>query len=173
MKVEMTAQEKARTSMMVNVANRSKGLKSADERNELGRDAFMKILVAQLRHQDPTKPLEDREFISQMAQFSSLEQMQRMNNEIRTMLSSTKSSEAYALLGRTVDAYNQTTGKKVSGPVQSVKHGADSITLVVGNEEINLKDISAVHVTEPRKKAESKSVNNFNLFDFLKIKQKF
>lgn len=47
--------------------------------NDLDKDAFLRLLVTQLRSQDPLSPMEDREFIAQMAQFSSLEQMQNLN----------------------------------------------------------------------------------------------
>jgi len=55
---------------------------------ELGKDEFLKILMTQLQNQDPTNPMEDREFISQMAQFSSLEQMMNMTNSIDTLVQS-------------------------------------------------------------------------------------
>ncbi|MGF7015930.1 flagellar basal-body rod modification protein FlgD [Ornithinibacillus bavariensis] len=54
--------------------------------NELGKDEFLKILMVQLQNQDPTNPMEDREFISQLAQFSSLEQMMNMTKSINTLV---------------------------------------------------------------------------------------
>ncbi len=52
--------------------------------NSLDKDAFLKLLVTQLANQNPLNPIEDREFIAQLAQFSSLEQMQNLNKNITT-----------------------------------------------------------------------------------------
>ncbi|RQD68211.1 MAG: flagellar hook capping protein [Tindallia sp. MSAO_Bac2] len=52
--------------------------------DNLDKDAFMKLLTTQLSNQDPLNPMEDREFIAQMAQFSSLEQMQNMNESMKS-----------------------------------------------------------------------------------------
>lgn len=53
--------------------------------NDLDKDAFLRLLTTQLAHQDPLNPMEDQEFIAQLAQFSSLEQMQNVNENIETM----------------------------------------------------------------------------------------
>ncbi|MEL3960524.1 flagellar hook assembly protein FlgD [Lysinibacillus endophyticus] len=61
--------------------------------NELGKDAFLQILITQLQNQDPTQPMDDKEFISQMAQFSSLEQMQNMTTAMEKLLESQQQTQ--------------------------------------------------------------------------------
>lgn len=63
------------------------------DNSKLGKDAFLKILVTQLQHQDPTSPMDDKEFISQMAQFSSLEQMQNMTSAMQDVLASQQQTQ--------------------------------------------------------------------------------
>lgn len=53
--------------------------------NDLDKDAFLRLLTTQLSHQDPLNPMEDREFIAQLAQFSALEQMQNLNENVQDM----------------------------------------------------------------------------------------
>ncbi len=113
-------------------------------KGDLDRDSFLKLLVTELRHQDPTNPMNDREFISQMAQFSSLEQMTNMNTSIQNMNRSAKSGEAYALLGMRVEAYNPQTERRVSGTVSSIFYKDNEVKLTVGKEIIGLNDIQAV-----------------------------
>lgn len=68
---------------------------------DLGKDAFLKLLIAELSNQDPLNPMEDREFISQMATFSSLEQMQNMNKTLESMADANKFS-AVSYIGKAV-----------------------------------------------------------------------
>ncbi len=61
--------------------------KSDKAADPLGRDAFMRLLLTQLQHQDPTQPQADGEFLAQLAQFSALEQLQAMNAKLESMAS--------------------------------------------------------------------------------------
>lgn len=93
--------------------------------NELGKDEFMKILMTQLQHQDPLSPMDDREFISQMATFSSLEQMMNMTNSIDMLVQSQLVSPVIQyshMIGKEVSyqAYDQETGEKLAVEKSSV-----------------------------------------------------
>ncbi|MCL1818579.1 MAG: flagellar hook assembly protein FlgD [Spirochaetaceae bacterium] len=92
----------------------------------LSKDDFLKILVTQLTHQDPTQPMEDREFIAQMAQFSSLEQMQNLNKEFARVADLIALSQATGLIGKTVD---------IAVPEGKDASGKDILRMVTGRVE--------------------------------------
>jgi flagellar basal-body rod modification protein FlgD len=93
----------------------------------LGSDDFMKLLTTQLTSQDPMNPMKDTEFISQMANFTSLEQMRTLSKSFETFTSDQKLSAAPAFLGRNV------TVKDATGDVTGL---VDSITLKDGKPAI-------------------------------------
>ncbi len=76
----------------------------------LGKDDFLKLLITQLRHQDPINPIEDKDFIAQLAQFSSLEQMQQLSTTMHTMMESqqklTALSQATTMIGKMVEIFS-------------------------------------------------------------------
>lgn len=109
----MSGADLARTKAAVDTFNKTLDSGRAAKQS-LDKDDFLKILVTQLQHQDPTKPLEDKEFIAQMAQFSSLEQMTNMSQNFQRLQGLLASSEASQVLGRTVlvqEGENVVTGK--------------------------------------------------------------
>lgn len=120
----------------------------------LGKDDFLKLLTTQLRYQDPLKPMENTEFISQMAQFTSLEQMANLNKNFETFsstLSSAISMEtAVAFLNRTIvakDALN--IGKTIEGKVTGIDYTGKVPSLVLtldtgGTRNIGMADILKV-----------------------------
>ena len=110
-------------------------------KDTLDKEDFLKILVTQLTHQDPTNPMDDREFIAQMAQFSSLEQMQNLNKEFARVAGLVAMSQATSLIGRTVDvavtvgrdADGKDIVRTVTGRVDEVVGGQTPQLFINGN----------------------------------------
>ena len=98
---------------------------------EMGKDEFLKLLLAQLANQDPTAPVQDREFIAQMAQFSSLEQMTNMASDFSKLARMLQGSEASSALGKSVEIIDGTN--VVQGAVQAVSREDSPRILVNGN----------------------------------------
>ena len=118
----MSSQEKLATAMMVDAENK-KLAQELNQRNtlpnqQLGKDDFLKILLTQLAHQDPTAPMQDREFIAQMAQFSGLEQMTNMAADFARMAQMLRVTEASSALGKAVELTH--ADETVQGLVQAV-----------------------------------------------------
>ena len=107
----------------------------------MGRDEFLKLLIAQLANQDPTAPLEDKEFIAQMAQFSTLEQMTSMSADFAKLTAMITGSEAASALGRNVEIINGES--VVQGTVKAVTRG-DAPTVLVNGEYYNWNQVRKV-----------------------------
>ena len=86
---------------------------------QLGKDAFLKMLVAQLQHQDPMNPMEDSDFMGQMASFSSLEQITNLAAANERIAASLTSTSAVGLIGRTV-TYTDESDQIHTGVVEKV-----------------------------------------------------
>ena len=111
--------------------------------NDLDRNAFLNLLVTQLRHQDPLNPMDDREFIAQLAQFSALEQMQNLNTTFNR-------NHAFGMIGSHVVGItrNPTTGQasEVYGIVDTVRMIAGEPWLVMGAGTANERMMRASEV---------------------------
>ena len=126
----MSAAEKFQTQNVVDSFNKTLTANGRKTSNELGKDDFLKILIAQLSNQDPTSPLENTEFIAQMAQFSSLEQMTNMSQNFEKLAGMINSSEAQSLLGKTVELDAGDTS--VTGQVHAATRGVQPQVFVNG-----------------------------------------
>jgi flagellar basal-body rod modification protein FlgD len=87
--------------------------------NSLGKDTFMKLLVAQMRQQNPMEPTDDKEMIAQMTQFSMLEQITNLATSSAMTAAAGNASQAVALLGRPV-TYLDADGVSQTGSVEKV-----------------------------------------------------
>ena len=115
----------------------------------LGKDAFLQLLVTQMKYQDPLQPMDNTQFVAQLAQFSSLEQMSNVANtdsstlqEVQNLSQTTQMNTGFQLLGQNVAI--QTGSQTFSGIVSSVKTDNGNVNLVIGNQQIPLSSIQSI-----------------------------
>lgn len=118
---------------------------NANSNQMLDKDQFLKILVTQLRNQDPLQPMQDREFIAQMAQFSSVEQLMNMAGELKLLRESI--GIASGLIGKEISWYVLQDDGSVtleSGIVESIVFRDGQQFAVVGNWEVPMDQLVKV-----------------------------
>jgi len=104
-------------------------------RAKLDYDAFLTLLIAQLRTQDPTNPTDSAEYISQLASFSNVEQAIKSNEKLDALITSIALTQANDAIGRTVSSADGS----VSGKVASVRVASDgAIALLDDGREVRL-----------------------------------
>ena len=98
----------------------------------MDKDTFLKLLVEQLRHQDPTAPADSSQWTAQMARFSTVEQLTNLAKSTTQSAKSAAMTEAVGLLGRTVSYLRD--GAAVQGTVERVDVGSNGPTLTIGGQ---------------------------------------
>ncbi|CAI6026802.1 flagellar hook assembly protein FlgD [Cohnella sp. JJ-181] len=122
---------------------------------ELGKDQFMKILLTQLQNQDPMQPMQDKDFIAQMATFSSLEQTMNMATELHGL--SQSAALASSLIGKHVEWLGTTASgatETKSGVVESIKMKNGDQFAVIGKNEVAIGDLTSVTTAAQEGEAE-------------------
>ncbi|QKE82668.1 flagellar hook capping FlgD N-terminal domain-containing protein [Arthrobacter sp. NEB 688] len=109
---------------------------------KIGSDAFLKLLVAQLKYQDPSKPVDSSAFMAQTAQMQMVESMNQLVTQNAAIIGGQNSLSALALVGK--DVSWTADGVTKSGAVQAVKLDATGPLLVVGGAEVPLSIVSRV-----------------------------
>ncbi|MGG1551142.1 flagellar hook capping FlgD N-terminal domain-containing protein [Paenibacillus ferrarius] len=115
------------------------------DNNTLGKDDFLKILITQLQNQDPTQPLQDKEFIAQMAQFTSVEQLTNMASEMKLMRQSL--GFVSGLIGKSItwtDIDSSGASVESSGIVDSITFKDGNQYANVGGKEVSLDKVSKI-----------------------------
>jgi flagellar basal-body rod modification protein FlgD len=114
--------------------------------NDLDKDAFLKLLVAQLKYQDPMNPASGTEFIAQTAQFTQVEKLTELADIDQKLLTAQLNLGASSLVGRTI-TYTGTDGVEASGVVSGAVLNASSPTVRVGSTDVPLSSVKDVHIT--------------------------
>jgi flagellar basal-body rod modification protein FlgD len=111
---------------------------------QMGKDQFLKLFVAQLQHQDPMNPMQDQDFMGQMASFSTLEQVSNMAAANATMASNLQMSQSVGLLGRTVTWLDENDVSH-TGTVEKVSTaGGKPVLTVSGTEGVDPATITQI-----------------------------
>jgi flagellar basal-body rod modification protein FlgD len=109
----------------------------------IGKDTFLKLLVAQLKYQNPMEPVDSSQFMAQTAQFTMVEKLQAMAAQTDALVAGEASQRAAGLLGRQV-TYVDDAGATQSGVVTGTKFGTDGPVLKLGSTEISLSNVREV-----------------------------
>jgi len=127
-------------------ATSSSAAKSATAGKELGKDTFLKLLVAQLKYQDPSHPADGTEFLAQTAQFSMVEKLTDLSTSQQSLVTTQQMLAASSLIGRTV-TFNGSDGIASTGVVSSASFSNGTATLRVGNTDVPLSSVTQVRNT--------------------------
>lgn len=117
--------------------------------SSMGMEDFLKILLTQLTYQDPLKPMDNQEFMAQMAQFTALEQSQQVNEKISLLVANQAALQSIGLIGRAVDL-TTAEGNKLSGTVSALSLSGESPSITVTTSAgatlagVSLSQITAV-----------------------------
>ena len=109
----------------------------------LGQNQFLQLLMTQLQNQDPMSPMDNTQFIAQMAQFSSLEQMTNLVSATQAMNANNEVAQSVSLIGHNV-TYTNADGSTGSGVVSEVDVSSGNVQLKVGDTSIDPTDINTV-----------------------------
>ncbi|ACM61241.1 flagellar basal-body rod modification protein FlgD [Caldicellulosiruptor bescii] len=152
-----------------NISNSTQGSATSLGKNVLGKQEFLNLLVTQLRYQDPLKPMEDKEFVAQLAQFSALEQMQNLNESFEFL-------KAQSMIGRYVVATNPAdTSKTIEGRIDSIRVDGSKVYLKVNGTEVlfdNVKEVYHSYFEEVISSLLSKVPSKEDLLEILSSLQK-
>ncbi|MBJ7470332.1 MAG: hypothetical protein JHD16_03485 [Solirubrobacteraceae bacterium] len=125
--------------------NKPSSITTREQQSAMDKDAFLKLLAAQARTQDPMNPTDSTAQIAQLAQFSSLEQMNNMATQITKLTSVIDTQRATSLVGHDV-TYKNAEGVDVSGTVEKVKVTSEGPLLTIAGVD----DISPANLIEVR-----------------------
>jgi len=139
--------------------------KAATKSNELGKDQFLSLFVAQLKNQDPLTPMNNTDFIAQMAQFSSVEQLMNMTNEIELLRQNI--GTASSLIGKHVTWNEYDSNGAVirsNGLVQSIVSQDNNLFVEVDGRLVGIDFISQIS-TNPMTESDDDSQDGSEVSD--------
>lgn len=109
-------------------------------------EMFLQLLVKELSHQDPLNPMDGTDFVTQLAQLSTLEQMRNMNSTLKTVHKMQELAHANSLIGRNIRATGP-NDEEIEGIVSAVTQADDEVLLTVDGLTVPLSSVSEISST--------------------------
>jgi flagellar basal-body rod modification protein FlgD len=119
-----------------------RGQKMGEAGGAMGKDQFMNLLITQMQNQDPLEPVDNKEMIAQLAQFSSLEQMQNLNSKFETFQKNTTAAISSLLVGKTGQINNG--GFSSEGLIDRVVQDGDEIKVNIDGTDYSLDQLANI-----------------------------
>lgn len=113
----------------------------------LGQEQYMKLFLAQLQNQNPLEPLSDRDMLTQLTQFSSLQGITQLNANFADLLQLQQLTQGSALIGRTVTFARSGSDALASGVVSAVTAEGGAVSLRIGGQSVPLGQVRRVEPT--------------------------
>jgi flagellar basal-body rod modification protein FlgD len=138
--------------MAINPVSSATGAAASQSAFGLSFQSLLSIILTQLTYQDPLKPMDNFEFVSQLAQFAQLQQSQTLNTDVTSLLAAQSAVQATSLLGQTVDFTTAANSTAQTGVVQSVafSNGQPTVTASVttNGQTQTIDNIPIANITE-------------------------
>ncbi|MBT2657794.1 flagellar hook assembly protein FlgD [Bacillus sp. ISL-18] len=126
-------------------------VKSYEEQSKLGKDDFLKILTTQLANQDPSSPLEDKDFIAQMATFSSLEQITNLNSAF-SKFANQQTGQYAASIGKEITWTPENSTTPQTGVVTGISNQGGNFYYLVGSQKIPMENVTEIKLSTSESK---------------------
>jgi len=110
----------------------------------VGQQQFLNLLVTQLQYQDPLQPVDQQDFISQLAQFSVLDGVERLNGHFDELVKVQTLSQGAGLVGHLIEYASPSSGGMASGRVEQAQFVDGRLTISVNGEQVAIDSIQAI-----------------------------
>lgn len=105
---------------------------------------FLKLMVAQLQNQDPMNVQDQKDFLGQLAQFESVSQMVKLNQNVQSLALAQGLAQSSSLIGKWAEIGTDSSGKSLDGIIKAVRLSGDKSVLVINGQEIDLAQLKGV-----------------------------
>jgi flagellar basal-body rod modification protein FlgD len=121
----------------------AKTSQTTDGLTQLDQDVFLKLLVAQMKYQDPSNPTDPAQFLTQTAQFTVVEKLTALSDLSQKVLDASQAQSAAAMLGKTV-TWKDVSGTSHTGVVTATSFGSQHPNLTVGGASVSIDDVTSI-----------------------------